>query len=321
MSQLDEYTRNTLDDEDFGIPEKRMYPLIDAEHVRKAIQMFNHAPEKYKYSLARQIYRRANEYNIDISKDSDIIVYLPSNLQENFKEIYMLDEQYEEMFNVRLNEILNEVQASTAVDTAISYWNTRYKQVVNLSLKNALFNDLRAESNYLQGKIDVSNVGGILDRAKFTGSKLGQIKGTAIKQVKRAGQNKYVKGALVVAATAGVIAAGSNAKGFSSAVGRGASAAGKGMAKGVGKATVAGAKGIGAAAKGVGKVGLGTSAAIATGALAKKAVDVNSVNKDELLRNQANRYVQYVTKLMEKTKELNVSAVANKNASGNVQSN
>jgi hypothetical protein len=63
-----------LPSSEFGIPELRKYPLNDAEHVRSAIQLFGHCPEKYKKSLAKKIIAKAEEYNIKIESE-EILKY------------------------------------------------------------------------------------------------------------------------------------------------------------------------------------------------------------------------------------------------------
>lgn len=67
MSKLSSEKRNRLNDSDFGIPEKRMYPLHDKAHIEAAVRLFGKAEDKYKQSLARKILSRAREYNMDTS--------------------------------------------------------------------------------------------------------------------------------------------------------------------------------------------------------------------------------------------------------------
>lgn len=67
MAKLSSEKRDQLKDSDFGIPEKRMYPLHDKAHIESAVKLFGHAETKYKKSLARKILRRAKEYNMDTS--------------------------------------------------------------------------------------------------------------------------------------------------------------------------------------------------------------------------------------------------------------
>ena len=68
--------RDKLKDSDFGIPELRLYPLIDADHVRSAISYFHKCDDKYKRQLAKNIKKKADKYNIKISKESEISIYL-----------------------------------------------------------------------------------------------------------------------------------------------------------------------------------------------------------------------------------------------------
>ena len=58
MAKLKAEKRNDLKDSDFGIPEKRMYPLNDEAHVKAAARMFGHASNEDKPALARKILRR-----------------------------------------------------------------------------------------------------------------------------------------------------------------------------------------------------------------------------------------------------------------------
>ena len=67
MAKLKADKRNDLKDSDFGIPEKRMYPLNDEAHVKAAARMFGHASNEDKPALARKILRKAKEYGIDSS--------------------------------------------------------------------------------------------------------------------------------------------------------------------------------------------------------------------------------------------------------------
>lgn len=62
--------RKEIPTELFGIPETRSYPLHDAEHVRKAIQMFAKAPADKKRELAKRILAQAKTFGIHVSGDS-----------------------------------------------------------------------------------------------------------------------------------------------------------------------------------------------------------------------------------------------------------
>jgi hypothetical protein len=77
--ELSKEEREKLDDDQFGIPEKRKFPLHDEEHVRKAIQFFYHAKGKDKEILAKNIIKKADEYDINISDDSELGEYIEKN--------------------------------------------------------------------------------------------------------------------------------------------------------------------------------------------------------------------------------------------------
>lgn len=64
---------------EFGIPEKRAYPLDTEKHVRSAIKLFWRAPKKYKKKLAHRIVRAMKKYDLPmdlIGKDNEINHYL-----------------------------------------------------------------------------------------------------------------------------------------------------------------------------------------------------------------------------------------------------
>lgn len=51
--------RRELDDDAFGIPSRREFPLVDAAHVRAAESYFRYAPEADKPALAWRRMRQA----------------------------------------------------------------------------------------------------------------------------------------------------------------------------------------------------------------------------------------------------------------------
>ena len=62
--------RRELDDNAFGIPSRREFPLVDAAHVRAAESYFRYAPEADKPALARRILRQAAEFGIEIRSET-----------------------------------------------------------------------------------------------------------------------------------------------------------------------------------------------------------------------------------------------------------
>lgn len=77
-NKLDSATRNNIESKDFGIPTKRKYPLNDEEHVRAAIRMFNHVNKEDEETLAKNIIKKLNKFNItdiDVSEENRFSLY------------------------------------------------------------------------------------------------------------------------------------------------------------------------------------------------------------------------------------------------------
>lgn len=58
--------RKELPDSDYGLPERREYPMPDAAHVRAAEAYFRYCPEDLRPRLARAILAKAREYGVDV---------------------------------------------------------------------------------------------------------------------------------------------------------------------------------------------------------------------------------------------------------------
>jgi hypothetical protein len=65
-NRLDAAERSELPNSDFGLPERREYPMPDAAHVRAAEAYFRYAPEELKPLLAHRILLKANEFGVDV---------------------------------------------------------------------------------------------------------------------------------------------------------------------------------------------------------------------------------------------------------------
>ncbi|MDE6310302.1 MAG: hypothetical protein K2L96_00595 [Muribaculaceae bacterium] len=66
--------RRELPDSDYGLPERREYPMPDAAHVRAAEAYFRYCPEDLRPKLARAILAKAQQYGVDI-KSPTILSY------------------------------------------------------------------------------------------------------------------------------------------------------------------------------------------------------------------------------------------------------
>lgn len=64
--RLDVEERKELSPSDFGLPERREYPMPDAAHVRAAEAYFRYCPEELKPKLARAILAKAREFGVDV---------------------------------------------------------------------------------------------------------------------------------------------------------------------------------------------------------------------------------------------------------------
>ena len=63
---LSSQERRELPDSDYGLPERREYPMPDAAHVRAAEAYFRYCPEDLRPRLARAILAKAREYGVDV---------------------------------------------------------------------------------------------------------------------------------------------------------------------------------------------------------------------------------------------------------------
>lgn len=61
------------DDEDlYGVPELKKFPMPDKKHVKSAIRFFNYVDPKYEKELAEAIIEKAEEFGLDLKKDITI---------------------------------------------------------------------------------------------------------------------------------------------------------------------------------------------------------------------------------------------------------
>ena len=70
-SAMSSKERNSLDDDEFGIPSQRKYPLNDKKHVEQAIKMFNHVEKKYESELADNVLDAMEKYHISTDTVGD----------------------------------------------------------------------------------------------------------------------------------------------------------------------------------------------------------------------------------------------------------
>ena len=59
--------RNSLEDSDFGLPEKRKYPLDSIAHIKSAIKFFNYVDKEDEKELADNINKAVKKYNLKVN--------------------------------------------------------------------------------------------------------------------------------------------------------------------------------------------------------------------------------------------------------------
>lgn len=64
LSEMTAKERKELSESDFGLPEKRKYPMPDADHVRSAIKFFNYVGKNEESILAKNIIKKMKEFKV-----------------------------------------------------------------------------------------------------------------------------------------------------------------------------------------------------------------------------------------------------------------
>lgn len=77
--------RKNLKDSDYGLPDKKKYPMPDADHVRAAIRFFNHCDKEDEARLAKAIKSKMKKYKVsaDIGKDNRLSNYITEDAMED----------------------------------------------------------------------------------------------------------------------------------------------------------------------------------------------------------------------------------------------
>jgi hypothetical protein len=107
-SKLSTKERDDLNDSDFGIPEKRAFPIHDEAHVKAAVKMFSHADAKDKKQLAKRILSKAKKFGMDTSGWDSINEYVQESTISGFEDQNIIDDS------------TNENSKNTTTDTTTS---------------------------------------------------------------------------------------------------------------------------------------------------------------------------------------------------------
>lgn len=68
--RLDTLEREEIPSEDFGLPERREYPMPDAAHVRAAEAYFRYCPPELRHELAVNILKFAAKYGVNVRSET-----------------------------------------------------------------------------------------------------------------------------------------------------------------------------------------------------------------------------------------------------------
>lgn len=98
---------NNMDDSYYGIPEMKTFPLKDEFCVTEAVRLFPNAPLKYKKSLAKNIYNKAVELNMDYTNWNNVMRYLNEEVVIDY-DSYAFD-----MINEFFNDSFDIIQESS----------------------------------------------------------------------------------------------------------------------------------------------------------------------------------------------------------------
>ena len=91
-SDLSYMDRQRLLPSDFGIPDKRKYPIHDEDHVRAAVRLFNNCDPEDEEELAKAIIKRMNRFgitDIKVSASNRFRKYYKPKNQKSIHEAYM----------------------------------------------------------------------------------------------------------------------------------------------------------------------------------------------------------------------------------------
>lgn len=90
MTKLTAKSKAHIANKNYGITidGEKKYPMPDQSHVRSAIQMFAHCPDKYKATLARAIKRRIRELgmHVEVAPGSAFYEYAGSYKKKEKKD-------------------------------------------------------------------------------------------------------------------------------------------------------------------------------------------------------------------------------------------
>lgn len=151
-AELSYSERQMLLPSEFGIPDKRKYPMPDEDHVRAAIRMFNNCDEDEEAELASNIIKKLKKFNI-----KDIKVGKNNRFYKYYEKAYPKNEStliFESKFNSKemttdIFSIINTLDDKDRNYIGNGYWVDKNKSI---------YRDIEYVDNIPVGFIDIYNL-------------------------------------------------------------------------------------------------------------------------------------------------------------------
>lgn len=122
-SELSYSKRKALEDSEFGLPEKRAYPMPDIDHVKAAIRMFNRCDKDDEEELANSIIKKIKKFKIDdinIGNSNRFKKYYDMAFNESYS---MMDSDYADILKICSHLSQDEFKKISFYDT---YRNSQF---------------------------------------------------------------------------------------------------------------------------------------------------------------------------------------------------
>jgi hypothetical protein len=110
-AELTAKKRKRLDDNSFGLPDERKFPLNDAAHVKSAIAYFRYCPAAKKKALAKRILAAAKKFGVKIDEDSK--VYKAAHESSILEDEYIISNPNNDKIITVKNKVLSNFMIIT----------------------------------------------------------------------------------------------------------------------------------------------------------------------------------------------------------------
>lgn len=146
--------RNSLSDDQFGLPEDRKYPLNDAKHVRLAVKMFGHCEEGKRKKLASNILKAAEKHGVSIKvgKNNPMAEYVPETMVEAASVKSAIDNIKFSLESVSANKILScsSLTKLASLESKLKKLKNKYVKYLNRYKKKYKENQKSGSKSKLQ---------------------------------------------------------------------------------------------------------------------------------------------------------------------------